>query len=118
MTHSAPQAAGYAAEEKAARFLAANGLAIVARNFRTRLGEIDLVARDGETLVFVEVRLRTNPHFGGAAGSVDRSKRSRLAAAAGQYLASLGAEPPCRFDVVTLDGDSAQWIRAAFDVAG
>ena len=118
MTQSATQAAGFRAEEQAARFLAARGLAIVSRNFRTRLGEIDLVARDGATLVFVEVRLRTNPHYGGAADSVDRGKRSRIVAAAHQYLARLGAEPPCRFDVVTLDGDGAQWIRAAFDVGG
>jgi putative endonuclease len=112
------QAVGYDAEEKAARFLAAHGLAIVARNFRTRLGEIDLVARDGATLVFVEVRYRASDGFGGAVESITAGKRSRIVAAANLYLAQLGAEPPCRFDVVTLDGSSAQWIRAAFDVAG
>jgi len=118
MTLSASQAVGYGAEEKAARFLAARGLAIVARNFRTRLGEIDLVARDGATLVFVEVRYRAGKGYGGAVESITAAKRSRLVAAANQYLGALGAEPPCRFDVVTVDGDSAQWIRAAFDVAG
>lgn len=118
MTQSATQALGAGAEERAARFLEARGLAIVARNFRTRLGEIDLVARDGATLVFVEVRYRAGEGFGGAVESITAAKRSRIAAAANQYLARLGTEPPCRFDVVTLDGGAPQWIRAAFDVAG
>ena len=112
------QLAGADAEETAARFLASKGLAIVARNFRTRFGEIDLVAREGDTLVFVEVRLRTNARFGGAAASVDSSKRARIIASARAYLARLGTEPACRFDVVTLDGETAQWIPAAFEVAG
>ena len=110
--------AGADAEQLAADFLVAKGMHIVARNFRTRFGEIDLVARDGESLVFVEVRLRTNDYFGGAADSVDVPKRSRVVAAARSYLAQMHPEPPCRFDVVTLDGDSPRWIRAAFDVDG
>jgi len=110
--------AGADAEQIAADFLAAKGMHIVARNFRTRFGEIDLVARDGQSVVFVEVRLRTNDYFGGAADSVDGPKRSRVVAAARSYLASMHPEPPCRFDVVTLDGDSPRWIRAAFDVDG
>lgn len=65
------QASGGAAEEQAARFLAHQGLDIVARNFRTRFGEIDLVAREGATLVFVEVRMRTSDRYGGAAASID-----------------------------------------------
>ena len=109
---------GAGAEEIAAEFLEAKGMRIVARNFRTRFGEIDLVARDGESLVFVEVRLRTNDYFGGAADSVDVPKRARVIAAARAYLALLRPEPPCRFDVVTLDGDKPRWIRAAFEVAG
>ena len=87
----------------AAEFLIARGLTIVARNFRTRLGEIDLIARDGPTLVFVEVRLRRNPFFGGAAASITAAKCARLAAAARVYLAALSTEPPCRFDAVLLD---------------
>ena len=112
------QAAGADAEDEAARFLSSHGLAIVARNFRTRFGEIDLVARDGAVLVFVEVCLRTHGDFGGAAESVDASKRGRIIAAAHAYLALLAAEPACRFDVVTLDGDNVDWIPAAFDVVG
>lgn len=114
---TAAQTAGEAAEERAARFLSRQGLEIVARNFRTRLGEIDLVARDGATLVFVEVRMRTSARFGGAAGSIDSRKRARLAAAARQYLARLRHEPPCRFDVVTVDDGDASWLRGAFETA-
>lgn len=106
------------AEEAAARFLASQGLAILTRNFRTRFGEIDLVARDGSTLVFVEVRLRrASERFGGAAGSVDSRKRARIVTAARQFLARLGREPACRFDVVTLDGGAPQWLRGAFEVS-
>jgi putative endonuclease len=115
---SPSQVVGANAEEAAARFLVSHGLAIVARNYRTRFGEIDLIARDGQTLVFVEVRLRTHAGFGGAAESVDSSKRERIIAAARAYLARMGTQPPCRFDVVTLDHDSAKWIPAAFEVAG
>ena len=113
---TAAQAAGSAAEEAAANFLARQGLEIVARNFRTRLGEIDLVARDGATLVFVEVRMRSSTHFGGGAESITPRKRARLVAAARQYLSRLRREPPCRFDVVTLDGGDPAWLRAAFEV--
>jgi putative endonuclease len=112
------QSLGLGAEEDAARFLARQGLAIVARNFRTRFGEIDLVARDGATLVFVEVRLRSSSRFGGAAGSIDPRKRSRIVSAARLYLSRLKREPPpCRFDVVTLDGGPPQWLRAAFELS-
>ena len=108
---------GVEAEELAARFLAGQGLEIVARNYRTRFGEVDLVARDGATLVFVEVRLRSWGAFGGAAGSVDGRKQRRIVAAARHYLARLRAEPPCRFDVLLLQGPqgSPAWIRGAFD---
>ena len=108
---------GEEAEELAARFLADRGLVIVARNYRTRFGEVDLVARDGATLVFVEVRARSWGAFGGAAGSVDAHKQRRLVAAARHYLSRLRAEPPCRFDVLTVQGPQAApaWIRGAFE---
>jgi len=114
---TAAQSAGGAAEDRAERFLVDHGLAIVARNFRTRLGEIDLIARDGATLVFVEVRLRASDAFGGAAASIGPRKQRRIAAAARLYLARLGAEPPCRFDVVTLEDREPTWMRAAFEAA-
>lgn len=110
---------GREAEELAARFLAERGLAIVARNYRTRFGEVDLVAREGATLVFVEVRARSWAAFGGAAGSVDWRKQRRIVAAARHFLSRLRTEPPCRFDVLALEagGDSPRWIRGAFDAS-
>ncbi len=110
---------GEAAEELAARFLAAQGLAILARNYRTRLGEVDIVAREGAVLVFLEVRLRSWAAWGGAAASVDARKQRRIVAAARHFLSRLRAEPPCRFDVLTLDGPagSPAWIRGAFEAA-
>jgi len=109
-----PPAPGAQAEDLAAAWLERRGLRLVARNFRTRHGEIDLVMRDGATVVFVEVRLRSSARFGGAAASITAAKRARLVAAAEGYLAQLGKEPPCRFDAVLLDGlDAARvtWLR-------
>jgi putative endonuclease len=118
LAHPTPaQSAGGEAEERAAAYLAERGLAIVARNFRTRLGEIDLIAREDETLVFVEVRLRRSGSFGGALESITPAKQRRIRAAAAQYLQRLGREPRCRFDVVALDGGEPRWLRAAFECA-
>jgi len=115
------QRAGAAAEQAACAHLLAHGCAILARNARFREGELDIVARDGTTLLFVEVRLRSSAHFGGAAASVDARKRRRLRRAAEHWLlqsygARAGAWPPCRFDVITADaGGVSDWIRGAFD---
>jgi putative endonuclease len=106
--------AGARAEALAADFLIGRGLVLLERNFRCRRGEIDLIARDGETLVFVEVRLRTRHDFGGAAASITATKRARLAAAALFYLGRLPRTPPCRFDAVLLDAidaDRIEWLR-------
>lgn len=108
--------AGARAEALAADYLARQGLAVVARNFRTRFGEIDLIARDGDTLVFVEVRLRTTKSFGGAAASITATKRARLVAAARGYLAMLGREPPCRFDAILLDALAPARVRWERDI--
>ena len=111
--------AGARAEALAAAFLVARGLAIVERNFRCRRGEIDLIARDGETLVFVEVRLRTRRDFGGAAASITAAKRARIAAAALFYLARLPRTPPCRFDAVlldALDSERIEWLQDMMSV--
>jgi len=112
---SARATAGARAEALAAEFLAAQGITILERNFRRRCGEVDLVARDGDTLVFVEVRLRTRADFGGAAASITAKKRSRIAAA-GLYLARLGRSPPCRFDAVLLDAIDPKRIEWLKDV--
>lgn len=110
--------AGARAEALAADHLRARGLAIVTRNFRTRFGEIDLIARDGAMVVFVEVRMRRSASFGGPLASITQAKRRRLALAARGYLAMLGHEPPCRFDAIVmrgLDPSTIEWHR---DVLG
>jgi putative endonuclease len=108
---------GARAEALAADFLTRHGLTIVERNWRRRHGEIDLIARHGETLVFVEVRLRRRSDFGGAAASITPAKQSRLTRAAGLYLVRFANAPPCRFDAVLLDAlDAAriEWLRDVF----
>src|SRR5688500_20334401 len=99
-------AEGARAEDLCAGLLRAAGLVLVERNWRCRLGEIDLIAEDRGTLVFAEVRMRTGPGFGGAAESVTAAKRPRLIAAARLYLARR-PEALCRFDVFLVDGGSA-----------
>jgi len=113
------QRAGDAAETAACARLEAAGCRILARNVRFREGEIDIVADDGGTLVFVEVRMRRSDSFGGADGSIDAVKRRKLVRAAQHFLlqqfGARGAPPPCRFDVITADGEGIRdWIRDAF----
>ena len=110
---------GDAAEDAALRHLQRAGLRLVERNYRTPGrggGEIDLIMRtpDG-TLVFVEVRRRDNASHGGAAASVGATKQRRIVFAARHYLLRLGAPPPCRFDVVTVEPTGVLWLQAAFD---
>lgn len=110
---------GARAEALAAAYLERQGLAIVARNFRTRAGEIDVIARDGRVLVFVEVRMRRSARFGGAVESITARKRARIVAAANAYLARLGREPPCRFDAIlmhSLDPAAIEWRRDVVSV--
>jgi putative endonuclease len=110
------QASGHDAEERACDYLQTRGLRLLERNYRCRQGEIDLVMEDGESLVFVEVRLRRNPNFGGALMSVDFAKRRRLTACAQQYLQHLPRPRAARFDVIAIDaGEDIQWIRNAFE---
>ena len=110
---------GDAAEDRALAHLLRHGLRLVARNYRTPGrggGEIDLILRERDgTLVFVEVRKRATRGFGGAAGSVGWQKQRRIVFAARHYLMKLAAPPPCRFDVISMEGGSIQWMRAAFD---
>ena len=119
MPADARAAAGGRAEALAAEFLVARGLSIVERNFRCRRGEIDIIARDGDTLVFAEVRLRTRSDYGGAAASITARKRARMTAAALFYLGGRsGTPPPCRFDALLLDGLDADRIEWLKDVIG
>ena len=119
---TARKAAGDAAEALAARFLESRGLRVLARNFRVRGGEIDLVCRHGGTVVFVEVRLRRRSDFGGAAASITGYKQARIVLAARHYLARHPALAACecRFDCVVmadLEGHSLEWLRDAFPAA-
>ena len=107
-------AAGCDAEARAEAYLAAQGLACIARNYRCRLGEIDLVMRDGRTVVFVEVRARASSAYGGAAASITDAKRRRVLAAARHWLAGRSPLPACRFDAVLLEGNELRWLRGAF----
>ena len=117
--HLTTKQKGDAAEDRALHYLQAQGLQLVHRNYRTPGrggGEIDLVMRDRDgTLVFVEVRKRRNAQHGGALASITSVKQRRIVFAARHYLLKLGRVPPCRFDVIALDGDDLQWFKAAFD---
>ncbi|HUR87695.1 MAG TPA: YraN family protein [Ramlibacter sp.] len=110
--------AGDAAEDRALAHLLGRGLKLVARNYRTPHrggGEIDLVMRDADTLVFIEVRKRASRSFGGAAASVIGPKQRRIVFAARHFLMRYDAPPPCRFDVIGVEGARIEWLKAAFD---
>lgn len=100
----------------AAAFLEHKGLKILARNYRCRLGEIDLIALEGRTTVFIEVRQRASSAFGGAASSITNAKKQRLIKAARHYLSRLRAMPECRFDALLIEGVPPRltWVRNAF----
>ncbi len=116
---------GDEAEGRALAHLQAQGLKLVERNYRVARGprargaEVDLIMSDKDgTLVFVEVRQRSRADHGGAAASVSRAKQRKCILGAQHYLLQLASCPPCRFDVVALDGDTLTWLPAAFDATG
>lgn len=109
------QRTGDAAEDAALAHLRRHGLELVERNFRCKGGEIDLVMRDGDTLVFVEVRARAGGSHGGAAASVTPAKQRRLIVAAQTFLQRHAMPPACRFDVVGIDGERLDWLRNAIE---
>ncbi len=122
MPHSSRQAAGMAAEQQALDFLLNEGLSLLARNWRCKRGELDLVMLDRDTVVFVEVRYRLHAGFGGALGSIDARKQEKLSLAAQYFLQqeSHWANHPCRFDVIALQGSGhsgqpLDWLKNAFD---
>lgn len=118
------QQLGIIGEEIAAKELTARGYAVLARRYRTRQGEIDIVCEHEGTLVFVEVRARASAEFGRAAESVTDAKKRKVSAMAADYLARNAiANRPCRFDVVAVDdamGPSPEVtvFPNAFDAAG
>ena len=107
---------GNEAERAAEAYLISRGLRLVERNWRCKGGEIDLVMRDGATLVFVEVRARGGMGFGGAAASITAAKQARVILAARHYLMVNGVDAPCRFDVVLVQGGRLEWLKGAFEV--
>jgi putative endonuclease len=120
---SSSRTLGEQAEEAALHHLQQHGLTQVARNFRCRQGEIDLVMRHGATHVFVEVRYRSQARFGGAAASVDYRKQQRIITAAQFFLQRhpQAARGPCRFDVIAVSPGPAggwriDWIQNAFEL--
>ena len=109
---------GADAEQIAATYLQQQGLALITSNYHCRFGEIDLIMREGKTLVFVEVRMRSNASFGGAGMSITPSKQHKLARTAEHYLQQHGSVA-CRFDVILMTKPSTEdveWVRNAFDV--
>ena len=115
------RARGAAAEDAAEAYLRGQGYRIVERNVAGKLGEIDLVALDGETLVFVEVKARATAEFGRAVEAVGPRKQARLARAAAMFLARNRSTRPCRFDVLGLDrAADGRWdftlVRDAFEL--
>lgn len=93
------------------------GLKILEMNFRCRMGEIDLIARDGRYLVFVEVKYRSTGNQGGAVDAVGREKQRAISKVAAYYLLThcKSMDIPCRFDVIGIEGEEIQWIQNAFN---
>jgi putative endonuclease len=112
---TAKQIQGQAGEDQALVYLEHNGLSLVERNFRCKGGEIDLIMQERGTLVFVEVRKRAGSGYGGAAASVTARKRARLITAAQIYLQRYRMPPPCRFDVVAIEGAAMDWLKNAIE---
>jgi putative endonuclease len=113
---------GEQAEQLACRYLQAQGLRLVQRNYRCRLGEIDLIMKDNASLIFVEVRYRRNGRFGSPMDSVTSTKQRRLIATAQYYLQLTGGTQSkrCRFDVVAItpaqENNGILWLRDAFRI--
>ena len=118
-TRTSTTARGQLAEDAALAHLQKQGLKLVERNYRTPGrggGEIDLILRERDgSLVFVEVRSRSTSEFGGAGGSIGAIKQQRIVLAARHYLMRFAAPPPCRFDVVLVERQALEWLKAAFD---
>ncbi|MBJ7503378.1 MAG: YraN family protein [Polynucleobacter sp.] len=108
---------GKKAEAAAKDYLLRAGLSVVALNYRCRMGEIDLIMRDQDTFVFVEVRARTSGNWGGALASINPSKQKKLSKTAEYFLQThfrTSTYPPCRFDVIAIKGEQLEWLKAAF----
>ncbi len=107
---------GREGEDRACAHLRARGYEIIARNWRSRFGEIDVIARDGDILAFVEVKARSRSGFGGPEGALDQRKQARIIAAARAFLASIPCELAVRFDLVALEEGHLRLYKDAFQV--
>ncbi|MFC7288561.1 YraN family protein [Herminiimonas glaciei] len=112
---TAQQLAGQIGEDQALAYLQQQGLQLLERNFRCKGGEIDLIMQDGKSLIFVEVRMRSEQKFGGAAASIGSAKQKRLIIAAQIYLQRYKMPPPCRFDVIAFDDKKMTWLKNAIE---
>ncbi|WP_295990151.1 YraN family protein [Rugamonas sp.] len=110
------QRLGRQGEDAALAHLRGHGLHLLERNFLCKGGEIDLVMRDGAQLVFVEVRRRADRRHGGAAASITPPKQRRMVHAAQLFLLRYRRLPPCRFDVVAIDGGELTWLRNVLEL--
>jgi putative endonuclease len=114
------RAQGREGEDEAERWLKRRGYRIVERNFSCKAGEIDIIARDGEVLCFVEIKARANRTYGTAIESISVSKQRRIARAASWYLVRHPTDAPCRFDVLALDLVDGEWryrlVKDAFSL--
>ena len=103
-------------EEKACRYLTDAGLSILERNWRVRIGEIDIIAKEGETICFIEVKYRSGKRYGGASYAISAAKQEKIRKVAQWYIAShkLPQEASYRFDAVLIDGEEIKYIRNAW----
>ncbi|NML60516.1 YraN family protein [Massilia sp. RP-1-19] len=113
---SAKQQEGRIGEQEALTYLQQRGLELVETNFNCKAGEIDLIMRERDTLVFVEVRKRSGKLKGAAADSITPAKKRRVICAAQLYLSRFPRMPECRIDVVTIDGDALEWLPNAIEM--
>jgi putative endonuclease len=113
---TAQQRLGRLGEDRALAHLLEHGLTLVERNFLCKAGEIDLIMQQRASLVFVEVRRRASGAFGGAAASVTPAKQRRLINTAQYYLLRYPSPPPCRFDLVAIDGETLSWMQNVLEL--
>jgi len=117
MVKESTRAKGKLGEDAAIKYLMANNYLIIERNYKNRLGEIDLIARDGDTLVFVEVKARSTLYYGNPEAAVDLRKQNKIIRVALSYINEKKcSDHPCRFDVVSIYGNKLEVIKNAFEI--
>jgi putative endonuclease len=107
---------GKKGEQAACRYLKKHGYALIERNWTCCFGEIDVIARDGDTLAFIEVKARTRSDYGGAEGALTLHKQRRIVAASRMYLSKVQTDLPVRFDLVTIQNGKVKLLKNAFQL--